>query len=173
MRPGLAGRLSRALVSWHPRRWRDRYGEEMLDVLDQHQPTARTVAAAQRADHRGCRLRRRLRRTEPGTGKNAQPQERANAETIRRLQTHTHAPIICRNHCPPEAGNLEIQSIFERCGNKTNGRRRVAPASASICDLRTKFLGFRNRTSAQTGVLLLPAHPNICRSSNCCSRARR
>ncbi len=44
MRPGLAGRLSRALVSWHPRRWRDRYGEEMLDVLDQHQPTARTVA---------------------------------------------------------------------------------------------------------------------------------
>jgi WD40 repeat protein len=45
MRPGLAGRLSRALVSWHPRRWRDRYGEEMLDVLDQHQPTARTVAS--------------------------------------------------------------------------------------------------------------------------------
>jgi hypothetical protein len=45
MRPGLAGRLSRALVGWHPRRWRDRYGEEMLDVLDQHQPTARTVAS--------------------------------------------------------------------------------------------------------------------------------
>ena len=44
MRPGLAERLSRALVSWHPRRWRDRYGEEVLDVLDQHQPTARTVA---------------------------------------------------------------------------------------------------------------------------------
>jgi len=44
MRPGLAGRLSRALVSWHPRRWRDRYGEEMLAVLDQHQPTPRTVA---------------------------------------------------------------------------------------------------------------------------------
>jgi WD40 repeat protein len=45
MPPGLAGRLSRALVSWHPRRWRDRYGEEMLDVLGQHQPTARTVAS--------------------------------------------------------------------------------------------------------------------------------
>ena len=44
MRPGLAGRLSRFLVGRHPRRWRDRYGEEMLDVLDQHQPTARTVA---------------------------------------------------------------------------------------------------------------------------------
>jgi len=45
MRPGLAGRLSRVLVGWHPRRWRDRYGEEMLDVLDQHHPTARTVAS--------------------------------------------------------------------------------------------------------------------------------
>ena len=45
MRPGLAGRLSRALVGWHPRRWRERYGAEMLDVLDQHHPTARTVAS--------------------------------------------------------------------------------------------------------------------------------
>jgi len=45
MRPGLAGRLSRTLVACHPRRWRERYGEEMLDVLDQHHPTARTVAS--------------------------------------------------------------------------------------------------------------------------------
>jgi hypothetical protein len=45
MRPGLAGLLSRALVGCHPRRWRERYGEEMLDVLDQHHPTARTVAS--------------------------------------------------------------------------------------------------------------------------------
>ena len=45
MRPALAGRLSRALVRCHPRRWRERYGEEMLDVLDQHQLTARTVAS--------------------------------------------------------------------------------------------------------------------------------
>jgi WD40 repeat protein len=45
MRPPLAGRLSRVLVSCHPRRWRERYGEEMLDVLDQHRPTARTVAS--------------------------------------------------------------------------------------------------------------------------------
>jgi WD40 repeat protein len=45
MRPGLAGRLSRVLVGCHPRRWRDRYGEEMLEVLDQHYPTARTVAS--------------------------------------------------------------------------------------------------------------------------------
>ena len=29
----------------HPRRWRERYGEEMLDVLDQHHPTAQTVAS--------------------------------------------------------------------------------------------------------------------------------
>jgi hypothetical protein len=43
MRPGLMGRLSRALVGCHPRRWRERYREEMLDVFDQHQPTARTV----------------------------------------------------------------------------------------------------------------------------------
>ena len=45
MGPGLAGRLSRFLVGCHPRRWRERYGEEMLDVLDQHQATARTVAS--------------------------------------------------------------------------------------------------------------------------------
>jgi len=45
MRPGLAGRLSRFLVGCHPRRWRERYGEEMLDVLDQHHATARTVAS--------------------------------------------------------------------------------------------------------------------------------
>ncbi len=45
MRPALAGRLSRALAGWHPRRWRERYGEEMLEVLDQHHPTARTVVS--------------------------------------------------------------------------------------------------------------------------------
>ncbi len=45
MRSGLADRLSRFLVGRHPRRWRDRYSEEMLDVLDQHQPTVRTVAS--------------------------------------------------------------------------------------------------------------------------------
>jgi WD40 repeat protein len=43
MRPGPAGRLSRVLVRCHPRRWRQRYGQEMLDVLDQHQASARTV----------------------------------------------------------------------------------------------------------------------------------
>jgi WD40 repeat protein len=45
MGPGPAGRLSRVLVGWHPRRWRERYGEEMLDVLDQHHASARTVAS--------------------------------------------------------------------------------------------------------------------------------
>jgi hypothetical protein len=45
MRPGLAGRLSRFLVGCHPRRWRERYREEMLDVLDQHHLTARTAAS--------------------------------------------------------------------------------------------------------------------------------
>jgi WD40 repeat protein len=43
MRPVPAARLSRLLVACHPRRWRERYGEEMLDVLDQHQASTRTV----------------------------------------------------------------------------------------------------------------------------------
>jgi WD40 repeat protein len=43
MRPAPAARLSRFLVGCHPRRWRDRYGEEMLDVLDQHQASTRTL----------------------------------------------------------------------------------------------------------------------------------
>ena len=43
MRTGQAGLLSRALVGCHPRRWRERYREEMLDVLDQHRASARTV----------------------------------------------------------------------------------------------------------------------------------
>ena len=42
MGPGLAW-LSRFLVGCHPRRWRERYGVEVLDVLDQHHATARTV----------------------------------------------------------------------------------------------------------------------------------
>jgi WD40 repeat protein len=41
--PGLAARLSRALVACYPRRWRQRYARELLAVLDQHQPSARTV----------------------------------------------------------------------------------------------------------------------------------
>ena len=44
MRPVPAARLSRFLVGCHPRRWRERYGEEMVDVLDQHQASTRTVA---------------------------------------------------------------------------------------------------------------------------------
>ena len=43
MRPERAARLARFLVRRHPRRWRERYAEEVLDVLDQYQPTARTV----------------------------------------------------------------------------------------------------------------------------------
>jgi len=43
MMSALAVRMSRKLVACYPRRWRQRYGEEMLDVLDQHRPTARTV----------------------------------------------------------------------------------------------------------------------------------
>jgi WD40 repeat protein len=39
----LAARLSRFLVRCHPRRWRRRYAAELLEVLDQYQPTARTV----------------------------------------------------------------------------------------------------------------------------------
>jgi WD40 repeat protein len=43
MRRTLAARLSRAVVGCYPRRWRQRYGEELLAVLDQHHPGVRTV----------------------------------------------------------------------------------------------------------------------------------
>ena len=39
----LAARLSRFLVRCYPPRWRQRYAEELLEVLDQRPPTARTV----------------------------------------------------------------------------------------------------------------------------------
>lgn len=42
-RPALAARLSRALVGCYPPRWQQRYREEILDVLDQHRPSGRTV----------------------------------------------------------------------------------------------------------------------------------
>jgi hypothetical protein len=43
MRPALADRLSRALVGCYPRRWKQRYAQELLDVLDQHRAGPRTV----------------------------------------------------------------------------------------------------------------------------------
>lgn len=43
MSPALAARLSRFLVRCHPRRWRERYAAEVLDVLDQHRATEHTV----------------------------------------------------------------------------------------------------------------------------------
>jgi len=43
MGPPLAARLSRFLVGCYPRRWRQRFAAELLEVLDQHRPTARTV----------------------------------------------------------------------------------------------------------------------------------
>jgi hypothetical protein len=43
MRPAVADWLCRQLVAFHPRRWRERYRQEMLDVLDQHQVSAWTV----------------------------------------------------------------------------------------------------------------------------------
>ena len=43
MPSGMAARLARFLVGCYPRRWRERYGEEILEVLGQYQPTARTV----------------------------------------------------------------------------------------------------------------------------------
>ena len=38
-----AVRLSRFLIRCHPRRWRERYRDELLDVLDQHHAGPRTV----------------------------------------------------------------------------------------------------------------------------------
>lgn len=43
MSPVTAARLCRLLVGLHPRRWRQRYAAEVLDVLDQRQATAHTV----------------------------------------------------------------------------------------------------------------------------------
>ena len=43
MKTALADRLCRALVGCYPRRWKQRYAAEMLDVLDQHRTRQRTV----------------------------------------------------------------------------------------------------------------------------------
>ncbi len=43
MTPTLADRLSRAVVGCYPPRWKQRYAAELLDVLDQHQVSPRTV----------------------------------------------------------------------------------------------------------------------------------
>jgi WD40 repeat protein len=43
MTSALAARLSHVLVGCYPRRWRRRYGGELLEVLDQHRAGARTV----------------------------------------------------------------------------------------------------------------------------------
>jgi hypothetical protein len=41
----LAGRLSRLMVGCYPRRWRRRYRDELLALLEEHQPGPRTVAS--------------------------------------------------------------------------------------------------------------------------------
>src|SRR5690348_8743557 len=41
---GLAGRLSRLVVGLYPRRWRRRYGDELLALLEEHRSSPRTVA---------------------------------------------------------------------------------------------------------------------------------
>ena len=43
MKPALADRLSRAVAGCYPRRWKQRYAAELLDVLDQHHAGPRTV----------------------------------------------------------------------------------------------------------------------------------
>ena len=43
MKPVLADRLSRAVAGCYPRRWKQRYAAELLDVLDQHRAGPRTV----------------------------------------------------------------------------------------------------------------------------------
>ena len=56
MSAGYLDWLARRAVGCYPRRWRNRYAEEVLDVLDQHRVSARTVlnlaanAAAARLD---------------------------------------------------------------------------------------------------------------------------
>ncbi|HEV8274538.1 MAG TPA: hypothetical protein VGQ26_02420 [Streptosporangiaceae bacterium] len=41
---GFADRLARLMVSCYPRRWRRRYRDELLALLDEHQSGPRTVA---------------------------------------------------------------------------------------------------------------------------------
>jgi WD40 repeat protein len=43
VKPALADRLSRVVVGCYPRRWKQRYAAELLDVLDQHRAGPRTV----------------------------------------------------------------------------------------------------------------------------------
>lgn len=43
MTPALADRLCRVLVGCYPPRWKRRYAEELLDVLDQHRAGRRTI----------------------------------------------------------------------------------------------------------------------------------
>jgi hypothetical protein len=43
VKAALADRLSRAVVGCYPRRWKQRYAAELLDVLDQHRAGPRTV----------------------------------------------------------------------------------------------------------------------------------
>src|SRR5436309_4581867 len=43
MQRSLADRLSRAVVGCYPRRWKQRYAAELLDVLDQHRAGPRTA----------------------------------------------------------------------------------------------------------------------------------
>src|ERR1700722_3394834 len=43
MRLALAARLCRILIGCYPRRWKQRYAAEMLDVLDQHRAGSGTV----------------------------------------------------------------------------------------------------------------------------------
>jgi hypothetical protein len=40
---GLADRVSRLMVPCYPRRWRRRYGDELLALLDEHRSGPRTV----------------------------------------------------------------------------------------------------------------------------------
>ena len=40
----LADRLSRLMVGLYPRRWRRRYGDELLALLEEHRSSPRTVA---------------------------------------------------------------------------------------------------------------------------------
>jgi len=44
-RPDFRARLARGIVRGYPPAWRERYADEVLDVLDQHRVTLRTVAA--------------------------------------------------------------------------------------------------------------------------------
>ncbi len=99
MKPALADRLCRALVGCYPRRWKQRYAEEMLDVLDQYPAGPRTVlslAGAALTTHLEPGYRREIRLI-PRLSKNAKLAVVMSVAVPAVLVAPVALPIIAQN----------------------------------------------------------------------------